>query len=158
MRDLDLRLRLEGLDERFGLLLLLLLREELPDVAARLGERHDAGRAVLGPLDDVKAVLGLDQPAHLPGLERERDVAEGRHHLRPGEEAQVAAVRRAAGILRELLCQGGEIAPGLDLRQHRAGLRARLGLRGCVGILRVRIRMWLARIVSGWLNLSVFWS
>src|SRR6185295_14485559 len=47
------------------------------DLAARLRQRHHLGGLALGDLEDVEAVLGRYQGAHLARLQREDDVREG---------------------------------------------------------------------------------
>src|SRR5262249_59889238 len=106
--DLDLRFLLEPLDERVGVLLLLLPLEELLDLGRRFVERHHTTRLDLDHLDDVVAELGGDDAAQLPGLEGERRLLEGRDHLAAREVAEVAALRGGA-VLRVLLRELAEI-------------------------------------------------
>ncbi|OPZ58684.1 MAG: hypothetical protein BWY87_01347 [Deltaproteobacteria bacterium ADurb.Bin510] len=89
----------------------------------------------------------LEDLADLAGLQLEGDLVELLDHGAALEPAQVAALDGAAGILRVLLSQLGEIGALLDLRQQRVGLLLGQG---------VAIRLLLARGRLGPLGLFVW--
>ena len=65
-----------------------------------------------------KPNCGLDEIAHGARRQAERGLVERTDHLPLLEEAKVAAVGRAARVLRVLLRQRGEVLAGLDVLQH----------------------------------------
>src|SRR6185436_20488219 len=77
-----------------------LLAYPFGDLVARLFQRDDLGRRARHHLEDVESVLGGDQPAHLPGLERKDDLRERRRQVLARELPLEAAGGRA-GIARQ---------------------------------------------------------
>ena len=94
-----LPLVLRPFDEGVGLLLAIHALEVLLELRPHFVERHRPRRLLLGDLDDVEAELGLDEIADRARRELERHVVERTDHLALLEEAEVAAVLRAARIL-----------------------------------------------------------
>src|SRR5262249_57284358 len=95
-----------------------------PEVGTGSGERS----AALNQLDDVEAARRLDEIADRPRLETECSRFERRHNLALREEAEVAAVRCAAGILRLRARDGRKVAAAAKLLADGLGFGLRLGL------------------------------
>src|SRR3954454_10721604 len=118
--ELALALRLR--DELLELLLALTLRQEILDLSTDLIKRRGPRRTAAERLDDVEAERRLHDIAHRAGLELERGFLERRCHLTLREEPEVAAVGRAALILRLRAGNCGEVGTTAHLLQRRGGL------------------------------------
>src|SRR6266700_5049480 len=94
--NFDLGFRLLVLDELLQLRLALVLRQEVFDLWADLGEWDRSWRTPLVQLDDVIPEWRFDDVANSAGLEIEGRFFEGGRHQALLKEAQIAAVLRAA--------------------------------------------------------------
>src|SRR5215213_11458764 len=112
-------LLLQPLAEGFG----LLLGGEL-GTYLRLDLAEGAGLLVLlvRNLKEVVAELGLDGADDLALLGGEGRLLEGRNGLALAQAAEVAALRRAAGVLGVLLGELGEVTAVFELLLHVLGL------------------------------------
>src|SRR5688500_16713321 len=119
--DLDRRLCPARVDERLGLALAVLILQVFLDAASHFLERNGARRLLVDHPDDVKAEPRLDQFAGLARGKGEGSLLEGANHLPALEVAEIAAGRGAAGILRVLFRERGEVGAGLRLLQDVCG-------------------------------------
>src|SRR5260370_38683641 len=98
-QDLDLAPCLRLIDERGDLRLPLLSCQELLDLRADFFERRRSRRTTFEHTDDVKPERRFDEAARAPWLERKGRLFERPLHLSLRKEPQIAAFRRAGGIL-----------------------------------------------------------
>src|SRR6185436_4644135 len=103
-----------------------LLAEPYDDLLARLIERDDLGRRARHHLEDVEPVLCGDQPAHLPGREREDDLRERRREVL-ARELPLEAAGGGAGIARQPAGELREVGAAGELTQGALSRAAVLG-------------------------------